>query len=59
MKKRNPIALALCTKIFKQKRIPAKKGRGSYKRRDKYCQRRFSFVQQNNTFQRINYAESI
>jgi len=59
MKKRNPIALALCTKIFKQKRIPAKKGRGSYKRRDKYCQRRFSFVQQSDTFQRINYAESI
>ena len=44
MKKRNPIAVALCTKIFKQKRIPAKKGKGSYKRRDKHCLRRFLFV---------------
>lgn len=44
MKRRNPMAVQLCTNKFQQRVIKPRKGKGSYQRRSKYRLRRFSLT---------------
>ena len=41
MKKRNPMAVQLCTSKYRQRVVKSRKGKGSYQRRSKYRLRRF------------------
>ena len=44
MKKRNHLAVQLCTSKYRQRVVKPRKGKGSYQRRSKYRLRRFSLT---------------